>query len=424
MTFYRSNPPIINHGTRTTRSEFRINSLIFSRAYTRFTGVRLKADRFLAFQPQDRLTAMMQFLDIRKITESFQPELGAVMMRVVASGYFVRGKEVKQFEQAYAAFTGTQHCVGVGNGFDALRLIFKAWILSGALAEGDEIIVPANTYIASILAVTENRLSPVLTEPAPGMYVIDPRRVEEKITRRTKAIMIVHLYGQNAMHPEIMRIAAKYKLKVVEDNAQAAGCFSGGRRTGALGDAAAHSFFPSKNLGALGDGGAVTTHDPALAESVRTLGHYGSSEKGINRLPGVNSRLDELQAAILHLKLGRLDADNHRRRKVAESYLGNIVNPQIILPKTPDVAREHVWHLFVVRCSRRAALQQYLLEHDIETLVHYPVPPHQQPALKTLNHLTFSMTEKIHQEVLSLPLSPVMEDHEVWKIVECVNAFQ
>lgn len=366
---------------------------------------------------------MVKFLDIRKITESFQPDLGKAVAQVLDSGNFVRGSQLEQFESAYGAFIGTRHCVGVGNGFDALRLIFRAWILSGSLQEGDEVIVPANTYIASILAVTENRLRPVLVEPVDGTYTIDAARVEEKISQRTKAIMIVHLYGRNGMDEEIARIARKYNLKIVEDNAQAAGCFAEAGRTGSLGDAAAHSFFPTKNLGALGDGGAVTTNDASLAEMVRTLGNYGSAQKGINGLPGVNSRLDEIQAAVLNLKLGRLDADNARRRSAAEFYHRNIANPQIRLPDVPVRAQEHVWHLFVVRSQRREALQQHLLEHNIETLIHYPVAPHHQAALSAYNQHSYPVTEAIHREVLSLPLSPVIDEHELVRIVEAVNAF-
>lgn len=366
---------------------------------------------------------MVRFLDIRKITDSFGQDLHRAVAEVMESGHFIRGKQVDQFESAYAAFTGTRHCVGVGNGFDALRLIFRAWILSGSLQEGDEVIVPANTYIASILAVTENRLRPVLVEPVDGMYTIDAVRVEEKISERTKAIMLVHLYGRNAMDDEIARIARKYHLKIVEDNAQAAGCFAETRRTGSLGDAGAHSFFPTKNLGALGDGGAVTTNDASLAEMVRTLGNYGSAKKGTNDLPGVNSRLDEIQAAVLNMKLERLDADNARRRSAAEFYLRKIANPQIRLPDVPARGQEHVWHLFVIRSQRRDALQQHLLQHNIETLIHYPVAPHHQPALSAYNQHSYPVTEAIHREVLSLPLSPVMEDHELEKVVEAVNSF-
>jgi len=370
---------------------------------------------------------MIKFLDIKKITDSFQPELGEVVERVVNSGFFVRGEEVRRFEEAYAAFIGTKHCVGVGNGFDALRLIFKAYLLSGVMQEGDEVIVPANTYIASILSVSENHLKPVFVEPDLDTCTIDPRRIEEKITGRTKAVMIVHLYGRNAMHPEINRIAEKHHLRLIEDNAQAGGCFFGNRRTGSLGDAAAHSFFPTKNLGALGDAGAITTDDAALASAVRTLGHYGSHQKGVNDIQGVNSRLDELQAAVLAMKLRRLEADNAKRQQVAKYYNTQIKNPFIILPQAPDVRdgkADHVWHLFVVRCLQRDALQQYLGQHSIETHIHYPIPPHRQLAYKAMNQLTFPITEQIHREVLSLPISQVIEETEIRNVVDVVNMFK
>ena len=368
---------------------------------------------------------MIKFLDIKKITDSFQPELLSVVDRVVNSGFFIRGQEVKQFEEAYAAFTGSAYCVGVGNGFDALRLIFKAYLVSGSMKEGDEVIVPSNTYIASILAVTENRLKPVFVEPDLHTFLIDPLLIEEKITPRTKAIMVVHLYGKNAMHPKIKELAEKFQLKVIEDNAQAAGCLSGHNRTGSLGDAAAHSFFPSKNLGALGDGGAITTDDPILASDIRTLGNYGSSRKGVNELQGVNSRLDELQAAVLEHKLSRLDADNALRRKAARFYINNISNPHLILPYESEMeTMDHVWHLFVVRCQERDTLKEFLDQRKIETLIHYPIPPHKQMAFKEMNHLTFPLTEQIHREVLSLPLSPVMEEDDLQKVVEAVNDFQ
>lgn len=370
---------------------------------------------------------MIKFLDIKKITDSYQPEIAKALTRVVDSGFFIRGKEVKNFEDAYTGFIGSAHCVGVGNGFDALQLIFKAWLLSGSIREGDEIIVPANTYIASVLAITENRLTPVFVEPDIDSYNINPALIEEKITARSKAIMVVHLYGQNAMQPEIKNIAARHQLKIIEDNAQAAGCFSADQRTGSLGDAAAHSFFPTKNLGALGDAGAVTTNDAALASTVRTLGNYGVHKKGVNDIPGVNSRLDEMQAAVLNLKLMRLDADNAKREKAALYYLKHINNPGIILPQRVIAGRgkaEHVWHLFVVRCIHRDDLQQFLTKNGIETLIHYPIPPHKQRACREMNHLTFPVTEQIHREVLSLPMSPVMEEEELRRVVEAVNEFK
>ena len=367
---------------------------------------------------------MIKFLDLQKITDSFRPDLNEAIDRVIDSGYFVKGREVREFEEAYAAFIGSTFCVGTGNGFDALRLIFKAWIALGYVDEGDEVIVPANTYIASILSVSENRLTPILVEPDAMTFNIDAAKIAEKISPRTKAIMVVHLYGRNGMTSTIEALAEKHGLRVVEDNAQAAGCRGKTGRTGALAHAAAHSFFPSKNLGALGDGGAVTTDDALLADMVRTLGNYGSHKKGINPVKGINSRLDELQAAVLNVKLPRLDEDNNRRRMVADFYRSRIHNRHIMLPVVPpEDAREHVWHLFVVRCAMRDHLQAYLKAQDIETLIHYPVPPHKQKSYSEFNHNSFPLTEQIHREVLSLPLSPVLEQPEMERVVEVVNAF-
>lgn len=364
------------------------------------------------------------FLDLRKTTRSFEPELTSAIQAVVASGSYIRGKQVSEFEEAYVAYTGCRHCVGVGNGFDALRLIFRAWLELGVLRSGDEIIVPANTYIASILPVTENALIPVFVEPNEATFNIDAKEIEKKITPRTRAILIVHLYGRNAMNDDIQALARKHGLKIVEDNAQAAGCWWAGRRTGSLGHAAAHSFFPTKNLGALGDGGAVTTDDGELANTVRALGNYGSAQKGHNELRGANSRLDELQAAVLNVKLPRLDRDNQRRRDIAKHYLANIHNPSVQLPQQPNSEEEHVWHLFVVRTQQRDQLQHHLLEAGIATLVHYPVPPHHQPAFKHMNDMRFPATENIHGEVLSLPLHPLLEDSEIARIIEATSAFR
>ena len=366
---------------------------------------------------------MIKFLDIKSITRSFEPHISEAIERVVASGSFIRGSEVQRFEEAYAAFTGSGFCVGVGNGFDALRLILRAWILMGEMREGDEIIVPANTYIASILAVSENRLTPVFVEPDAATFNINASGIETSITARTRAIMVVHLYGRNAMSPAIKRIAEKYRLKIIEDNAQAAGCCYGDHRTGSLGKAAAHSFFPSKNLGALGDGGAVTTSDPLLAEMVRTLGNYGSHQKGLSDVQGMNSRLDEIQAAVLNVKLPRLDEDNDRRREAAQFYLQNINNPLLILPASSPHEKDHVWHLFVIRCRERAKLQAFLAQHGVETLIHYPIPPHKQKAYSHMNELSFEVTEQIHREVLSLPLNAVLKRSELGLVVDLLNKF-
>lgn len=376
---------------------------------------------------------MIKFLDLKAINDSFEPELSQAIKRVLDSGWYLLGNEVKAFEQEYAEYIGTKHCIGVANGLDALRLILKAYIELGIMREGDEIIVPANTYIATILAITDNRLKPVLVEPDINTYNLDPYLIEEKITERTRGIMIVHLYGQNAMHPEIQRLVDKYNLKLIEDNAQAAGSFYGEKRTGSLGHAAGHSFYPGKNIGCLGDGGAVTTDDDELADVIRALANYGSNKKYVNDYQGLNSRLDEIQAAILRTKLPRLDADNQKRHEIAKYYLDNINHPDIIFPKinisdnlkfeTWNSKPSHVWHIFIIRTSNRDQLQQYLNNNEIQTLIHYPIPPHKQLAYKEWNELSFPVTEKIHKEVLSLPISPVMTDEEVKRVVNTINTF-
>lgn len=372
---------------------------------------------------------MVKFLDLKKINDSFEPELSKAIRRVLDSGWYLLGNEVKGFESEYSSFLGVKHCIGVANGLDALRLILRAYIETGEMQEGDEIIVPANTYIATILAITENRLTPVLVEPDIATYNIDPFRIEEKISERTKAILIVHLYGQNAMTREIERIVRKYDLKLIEDNAQAHGCYYNGRRTGSLGNAAGHSFYPGKNLGALGDAGAVTTNDDDLATVIRTLANYGSKIKYQFLHKGLNSRLDEIQAAVLRVKLKRLDADNNIRRDIAGYYIHNIKNNNIILPfryyekYLGDTGNDHVWHLFVIRHPHRINLQKYLEDNNIQTLIHYPVPPHKQKAYQEWNHLSFPVTERIHDEVLSLPISPVMDPDEVEKVVSTINDF-
>ena len=370
---------------------------------------------------------MINFLDLKVINDSYEPELSASIKRVLDSGWYLLGNEVKAFEQEYARFIGTKHCIGVANGLDALRLILKAYITMGKMREGDEIIVPANTFIASILAITDNRLVPVLVEPDIHTYNINPYLIEEKITERTKGIMLVHLYGKNALAPEIQWLVNKYKLKLIEDNAQAQGCYYGDKRTGSLGHAAGHSFYPGKNLGALSDAGAVTTDDDELAEIIRSLGNYGSSKKYIMDYQGLNSRLDEIQAALLRVKLKRLDVDNQQRRKIAEYYLRNIQNTDILLPLFHNeniLSNNHVWHLFVIRHTDRDRLQQYLFENGIQTLIHYPVPPHKQGAFREMNCCSYPITEQIHHEVLSLPISPVMKKEDAIRVVELINIFK
>ena len=379
---------------------------------------------------------MIKFLDLKAINDSFEPELSLSVKRVLDSGWYLQGNETNNFEREYIEYLGTKHCIGVANGLDALRLILKAYIQIGTMQPGDEIIVPANTFIASVLAITDNRLKPVLVEPDITTYNIDPFRIEEKITEKTRGIMLVHLYGQNAMHPEIERLVNKYNLKLIEDNAQAVGAFEpiNQNRTGSLGNASGHSFYPGKNLGCLGDGGAVTTNDDELALIVRALANYGSNKKYVNDYQGLNSRLDEIQAAILLTKLPRLDKDNLRRNEIAKYYFENISNPEIILPHLKiagnlapndfNLKLTHVWHLFVIRSSHRDQLQKYFTEKGIQTLIHYPVPPHKQLAYKEWNNMSLPVTEQIHHQVLSLPISPVMSDEEVKAVVSALNKFQ
>ncbi len=365
---------------------------------------------------------MIKFLDLQKINNAYEPELSEGIQKVIKSGWYILGEQANTFEQNYAAYIEAKHCIGVANGLDALRLILKAYIELGSMQEGDEIIVPANTYIASVLAITDNKLKPVLVEPDIKTYNLNPFLIEEKITPRTKGIMLVHLYGQNAMHPEIERLVLKYNLKLIEDNAQAQGCFYQQKRTGSIGHAAGHSFYPGKNLGALGDAGAVTTNDDKLADIIRALGNYGSKEKYVNNYQGLNSRLDEIQAAALSVKLKHLDSDNQRRRDVANYYLKNIKNPTIILPDIP-ASNSHVWHLFVIRHRQRNELQKYLTDNGIQTLIHYPIPPYKQTAYKELHELSFPLTELIHNEILSLPISQVLTEEEMAQIVNSLNNF-
>lgn len=366
---------------------------------------------------------MIKFLDIQRITASFEPRLSAEVQRVVSSGWYLLGEEVAKFEKAFAEYCDSTHCVGVANGLDALTLILMAWREMHGWSEGDEVIVPANTYIASILSITRAGLTPVLCEPNDEDALIDVDEMNLLVTPRTRAIMVVHLYGQVCDMESVRRTAQQHGLKIVEDCAQAHGALYKGTRVGALGDAAAFSFYPGKNLGALGDGGAVVTGDRGLARTVRTLANYGSCEKYVNRYKGLNSRLDEVQAAVLGVKLARLDADNDRRRQLARRYIKRIDNP---LVRTPQVHSwlGHVFHLFTVRCECRDELQNYLTGQGIQTQIHYPIPPHRQVAYGEWNHLSLPVTERIHREILSLPISPVMTDEEVQRVIDAVNSFK
>lgn len=370
------------------------------------------------------LSNMVKFLDLKAINQSFEPGLSEAVKRVLNSGWYLLGQEVRGFEEEYAAYIGASYCVGVANGLDALRLILRAYTELREMKNGDEIIVPANTYIATILAITDNGLVPVFVEPNVKTYNLDPERVEEKITERTRAIMLVHLYGQCGMHPEILRLTEKYKLKLIEDNAQAIGARYPGnnQRTGSLGHASGHSFYPGKNLGALGDGGAVTTDDEKLAEVIRALGNYGSAKKYVFDYKGLNSRLDEIQAAILRIKLRRLDEDNGKRREIATYYIENIKHKDIVLPAVKDWD-SHVFHLFPIMTKRRKDLIKHLKDNVVETLIHYPIPPHKQDCYSEYSEFSFPLTEKIHREELSLPISQVMSIEDAKQVVEAVNSF-
>ncbi|SMC43626.1 dTDP-4-amino-4,6-dideoxygalactose transaminase [Desulfocicer vacuolatum DSM 3385] len=362
------------------------------------------------------------FLDLKAINAAYREEFIAAATRVIDSGWYIQGQEVQAFEREFAEYCGVKYCVGVGNGLDALILTLRAWKELGKLKEGDEVIVPANTYIATIFAITENRLTPVLVEPDENTYNLSPVLAEKAVTSKTKVILPVHLYGRLAEMPEIMDIAKRHGLLVLEDAAQAHGASFQGKKAGSWGDAAGFSFYPGKNLGALGDGGAVTTNDEELANTIRALGNYGSHKKYENLYKGVNSRLDEMQAALLRVKLKRLDQENIGRRNVAKIYLERINNPIIVLPAW-KAYEQHVFHLFVVRCSKRDELQKYLNESGVQTLIHYPLPPHKQQAFVEWPNQNILLTESIHTEVLSLPMSPVMSLESLNEVVEVVNAF-
>ena len=366
---------------------------------------------------------MIPFLDLKAINAQYRDELVDACTRVIDSGWYIGGSELAQFEQQFANYCGTKYAIGVANGLDALILTLRAWKELGKLKDGDEVIVPSNTYIASILAISANNLTPVLVEPCVDSFNIDPKKIETAITSKTKAILPVHLYGQLADMPAIMDIAKHHELLVLEDSAQAHGACLDGKRAGSWGNASGFSFYPGKNLGALGDAGVITTSDEELANTLRALRNYGSHEKYKNLFQGVNSRLDEIQAAMLNVKLNHLDTEIAHRRKVASAYLEGINNKAIILP-TKKNDRAHVWHVFVVRCERRDELQKYLADNGVQTLIHYPVPPHQQPAYKEWNELSYRITEEIHAEVLSLPIGPTMTMEDVNIVIQVCNEFQ
>jgi len=369
------------------------------------------------------------FLDLKKSNAPYRNELVNVCTQVIDSGWYLQGEEVKKFEQEFAGYCGTKYCIGVANGLDALILSLRAWKELGKLKEGDEIIVPANTYIASILAITENRLTPILVEPDPYTYNICPDNIREAIAGKTKAILPVHLYGQLAGMPEILKIASEYNLLVLEDAAQAHGAHIDGRKVGNWGHASGFSFYPGKNIGALGDAGAVTTNDDQLAEVIRALGNYGSHKKYENLYQGVNSRLDEMQAAILRVKLKYLDQEIHRRREIAVMYSKGITNTLITLPISPtkiSALSHHVFHLYVLQTEHRDRFQQHFQEMGVATMIHYPIPPHHQQAYKDERWAkqNLPITESIHRQVISLPISPVMTDEQVYQVIDACNSYK
>lgn len=367
---------------------------------------------------------MIPFLSLKDVTALYEAEINEAVARVVKSGWYLQGPENEEFEKNYSQFIGTKHTIGCANGLDALIWIFRAYIEMGVMKPGDEVIVPANTYIATILAITENGLVPVLVEPDIDTLQIDDSLIEEAITPRTRAITIVHLYGRLAWTEKIAHLCKKHNLKLIEDNAQAHGCQTpDGRVTGSLGDAAGHSFYPGKNLGALGDGGAVTTNDSELARVVRTLANYGSSRKYVFDYTGRNSRLDEIQAAVLNVKLRHLADANNARRAIAGRYIKGIKNPLIAMPVTLH-AEQNVFHLFPVLCERRDELQAYLQENGVQTIIHYPIPPHKQVCYKEWNGMSLPVTEAIHARELSLPIGPAISIEDADKVVEIINNFK
>ena len=392
-----------------------------------YDGYEIKLDRTViksmlpnSDSEEDR---RIPYLSLKQLNKIYQPMLSEAVEQVVNSGWYLLGENVKRFEEAYARYCGTKHCIACANGLEALVLILKSYKHLHGWQQGDEVIVPANTFIATILAIREAGLTPVLCEPSLKTYLIDPTLIESLVTERTRAILPVHLYGHVCPMSEINAIADKHHLLVIEDAAQAHGAVYGEQRAGALGHAAAFSFYPGKNLGALGDAGCVTTNDDDLASTLRAMANYGSAQKYVNDLPGMNSRMDETQAAALLVKLPSLDAENAYRRQLAERYVSGIQNPLVVLPQLPKNEQEHVFHIFAIRCAHRDKLRDYLKHHGVETLIHYPIPPHQQQAFKEWNQLHYPITERIHKEELSLPLSPILSADDADRIITLINEF-
>ncbi len=367
---------------------------------------------------------MINFLDLKKINSEFHDDILNAMARVLDSGWYIMGKELSDFEEQFSIYCGVKHCIGVANGLDALNLVLRAWKELGLINDGDEVLVPSNTYIASILAISENNLQPVLVEPDVNTFNISIENIKNNITSKTKVILPVHLYGMSCSMDSICKLAKDYGLLVLEDCAQSHGAIFNGAKVGSWGDAAGFSFYPGKNLGAIGDAGAITTNDDELASILRALRNYGSHVKYENMYKGTNSRLDELQAAILNVKLKTLDSDNMKRRYIAEKYCAGIDNSDVILPLMPNDRLEHVWHLFVLKTAYREEFQNYLLKNGIQTLIHYPIAPHKQFAYKEFQHMNLPVSEKLHQEVISLPMGPCMTDEEVEFVIRTVNGWQ
>ena len=363
------------------------------------------------------------FLSLKDITAKYKEELHEAVLRVTDSGWYLQGNGNKKFEEDYASYIGTKYCVGVANGLQALELMIRACKMLGKWCDGDEVIVQANTYIATILSISQNGLKPVLLEPNPDTLMLDTESIEKAITPKTRAVMLVHLYGRCLYNEKIEELCKSRGLKLFEDNAQAHGCMYNGKKTGSFGDVAAHSFYPGKNLGAFGDAGAVTTSDEEIANLVRVLANYGSSKKYVFDYIGENSRLSELDAAVLDVKLKHLDDDNNRRKQIAKMYYAGIKNPLIKWPEIlPD--EKNVFHIFPVFTERRDELQQYLKDNEIGTIIHYPIPPHKQSAYSEWNNLSLPVTEKIHREELSLPMSPTLTDEQVNFVIEKINEWK
>ncbi|WP_460512493.1 DegT/DnrJ/EryC1/StrS family aminotransferase [Cyclobacterium sediminis] len=368
----------------------------------------------------------IKFLDLKAINKAFEPELSDTLLQISRSGQYVNGEISTTFEKNFADYIGTNHCISLGNGTNALELILQAYLIMGHLKEGDEILVPANTFFATFLAISNQGLKPVAVEPELYSFNISSRSLEQKITRKSRALVLVHLFGRNAYSEEIRQLIDKHQLKLIEDNAQAVGCIFKGVKTGALGHVAAHSFYPTKNLGALGDAGAVTTNEPELASIIRALTNYGGKEKYKFEYIGTHSKMDEIQAGVLNVKLPHLDKSNRRRTEIADAYLKGIDPQHVTLPmKTgPNQVLSHTWHLFTLLVEKREKLIQYLSQNGIETAIHYPIPPHLQPAYQKVNFGKLPLTEKIHREIISIPLHPELRDNEISTIIDTINNWE